>query len=85
MSSLSGGCLCQRVRFTAQALLGSPRLLALDEPTAELDGETARKVSELILEYARKSVVVMTTHLADTLAQNALQVLRVERGQVSQA
>lgn len=83
IATFSGG-MRRRLVF-AQALLGSPRLLALDEPTAELDGETARKVSELILEYARKSVVVMTTHLADTLAQNALQVLRVERGQVSQA
>jgi ABC-2 type transport system ATP-binding protein len=83
IATFSGG-MRRRLVF-AQALLGSPKLLALDEPTAELDGETALKVSELILEHARESVVVMTTHIADTLAPHALQVLRVDQGQVSQA
>jgi len=83
IATFSGG-MRRRLVF-AQALLGSPKLLVLDEPTAELDGETAGKVSELILEYARASVVVMTTHLADTLAPYASQVLRVDHGQVSQA
>ena len=64
----------------AQALLGAPRLLALDEPTAELDGETARKLGALILSRAKDAIVVMTTHLADELAPHAVAVLRVEAG-----
>jgi ABC-2 type transport system ATP-binding protein len=67
----------------AQAMLGAPRLLALDEPTAELDGETAAQVSALIVERAREAVVVMTTHLADALAPQAVQVLRVDQGRVA--
>jgi ABC-type multidrug transport system ATPase subunit len=63
-------------------MLGAPRLLALDEPTAELDAETARKLGALILERAREAVVVMTTHLAGELAPHARQVLRVEAGKV---
>jgi ABC-2 type transport system ATP-binding protein len=69
----------------AQAMLGCPQLLALDEPTAELDGETARKLGALIMERAKAAVVVMTTHLADELAPGAAQVLRVENGKVSAA
>lgn len=83
ISTFSGGM--RRRLIFAQAMLGTPRLLALDEPTAELDGETARKLGALILERARDAVVVMTTHLADELAPHAVQVLRVEAGGVRAA
>lgn len=82
IASFSGG-MRRRLVF-AQALHGEPRLLALDEPTAELDGETARKVGALMLERANAgAVVLMTTHLADELAPHARAVLRVEAGSVS--
>lgn len=81
IAAYSGGM--RRRLIFAQALLGAPQLLALDEPTAELDGETARKVSALIVERAKSAVVVMTTHLADELAPQARQVLRVEAGRVA--
>lgn len=80
IATFSGG-MRRRLVF-AQALLGAPRLLALDEPTAELDGETARQLGALILERARTAVVVMTTHLADELAPHAVEVLRVDGGRV---
>lgn len=83
ISTFSGG-MRRRLVF-AQALLGRPRLLALDEPTAELDAETARRLGALILERAKTAVVVMTTHLADELAPHAVQVLRVEGGRVGAA
>jgi len=83
IASYSGGM--RRRLIFAQAMLGTPRLLALDEPTAELDVETARKLGALILERARDAVVVMTTHLADELAPHAVQVLRVDGGTVAPA
>ena len=79
LSTFSGGM--RRRLIFAQALLGAPQLLALDEPTAELDIDTARKLSALILERAKSAVVIMTTHLADELAPSAT-VLRVEGGAV---
>lgn len=83
ISTFSGGM--RRRLIFAQAMLGSPRLLALDEPTAELDRETAGKVGELILERAGEAIVIMTTHLADDLAPRAAGVLRVEDGRVAPA
>ena len=81
ISTFSGG-MRRRLVF-AQAMLGSPRLLALDEPTAELDRETARQVGSAILERAVSAIVIMTTHLADELAPHALDELRVERGSLT--
>ena len=79
----SGGM--RRRLIFAQALLGQPRLLALDEPTAELDIETARRVGALIVQRASDAVVVMTTHLSGELAPASAAVLRVEAGQVAAA
>jgi ABC-type multidrug transport system ATPase subunit len=83
IASFSGGM--RRRLIFAQAMLGEPQLLALDEPTAELDGETARKLGVLILERARTAVVIMTTHLAEELTPSAVAVLRVEAGKVMAA
>ncbi len=80
IASFSGGM--RRRLIFAQALLGEPEVLALDEPTAELDGETARKLGALIVERSKSAIVVMTTHLADELAPVARAVLRVENGSV---
>lgn len=81
ISTFSGG-MRRRLVF-AQAMLGSPQLLALDEPTAELDRETARRVGALILERKGSAIVIMTTHLADELAPHATDELRIEGGSVS--
>ncbi len=81
IASFSGGM--RRRLIFAQAMLGAPQLLALDEPTAELDGETARKLGALILERAKTAIVIMTTHLSDELAPHAVAVLRVESGRLT--
>lgn len=83
IASFSGGM--RRRLIFSQALLGEPQLLILDEPTAELDRETADRLSALILERSRSAVVIMTTHLADALATHADALLRVEQGRVTVA
>jgi ABC-type multidrug transport system ATPase subunit len=76
IATFSGGM--RRRLIFAQALLGDPQILALDEPTAELDPDTARRVCALILARAASAIVIMTTHLAGELAEAATESLRVE-------
>lgn len=78
IGAFSGGM--RRRLIFAQSLLGAPTLVALDEPTAELDRETAAQVVSLILETARTATVIMTTHLADQLADQAAARLDVRDG-----
>lgn len=80
ISSYSGGM--RRRLVLAQALLGAPRLLALDEPTAELDAASIERVMGLIHERAQAATVIMTTHLAEGLDDVAITTLHVEDGQV---
>ena len=77
IATFSGG-MRRRLVF-AQALLGSPRLLALDEPTAELDAESRERVGALISRAAQTAVVIMTSHLADAIS-GGMTVVRVEGG-----
>ncbi len=63
--SFSGGM--RRRLGLAQAFLGNPECLILDEPTAELDPLTAGIIHDLIFEKAQNAVVLMTTHLEASL------------------
>ncbi len=62
----------------AQAFLGEPECLILDEPTAELDPITAGIVNDLIFSKSEQSVVLMTTHLADHLSGYEYREFKVE-------
>lgn len=65
IQAYSGG-MCRRLGL-AQAFLGQPECLVIDEPTAELDPLTAKRVHSLILDTAKNAVVIMTTHLEQSL------------------
>jgi ABC-2 type transport system ATP-binding protein len=77
---LSGG---MRKRLAlAQALLGDPQLLVLDEPTAGLDPEQRFRFRELLSELAVDRTVLLSTHQTEDVAAICDRVVVLDRGTV---
>ena len=67
VSGFSGG---MRQRFgVAQALLGDPRLVVVDEPTAGLDPEERNRFHNLLSEIGEQVVVILSTHIVEDVRQ----------------
>ena len=78
--TLSGG---QRRRVAlAQALLGPPAVLILDEPTTGLDPEQRATLRTVLAELARTSVVVLSTHQTEDVAALCERVIVLDGGRV---
>lgn len=71
----------QRVVF-AQALIGDPPILILDEPTAGMDPEMAVHTREMIMSLAGKKTVLLSTHALVEALRMCQQVLVLHQGQV---
>ena len=66
LTSFSGG---MRQRFgIAQALIGNPGLIIVDEPTAGLDPEERNRFLNLLAEIGENVVVILSTHIVDDVA-----------------
>jgi ABC-2 type transport system ATP-binding protein len=78
--ALSGG-MRRRVAL-AQALLGRPDLLLLDEPTAGLDPEQRLRFRELISAAAQRHTVLLSTHQTEDVAALCQRVVVMHRGAV---
>jgi ABC-2 type transport system ATP-binding protein len=79
IKQLSGG-MRRRVGI-AQALIGSPDLLVLDEPTAGLDPEQRLRFRELLGTEAASATVVLSTHQTDDVAALCQRVVVLLAGQ----
>ncbi|HYV46783.1 MAG TPA: ABC transporter ATP-binding protein [Myxococcaceae bacterium] len=71
----------QRVGL-AQALLGSPPVLILDEPTEGLDPEQRIEFRELIKGLAGKHTVILSTHLLYEVTKTCQKVLIIKQGKM---
>ena len=80
IKTFSGG-MKQRLGI-AQALLGEPDLLILDEPTAGLDPKERVRFRELIRQLGEKSIVLLSTHIVSDIEHIADQVLIMKDGQL---
>jgi ABC-type multidrug transport system ATPase subunit len=74
----SGG-MRQRIGI-ARALLDSPPILVVDEPTAGLDLESRHRFRELLLAAAGDRIVVFSTHIASDVEAVAGRLLLLDRG-----
>ncbi|GAA1929955.1 ATP-binding cassette domain-containing protein [Nocardioides marmoribigeumensis] len=77
--TLSGGM--RRRLGLAQALLGTPDLLVLDEPTVGLDPEQRIRFRDLVAEAGHGRTVVLSTHQTEDVAAVCSHVVVVNRGQ----
>jgi ABC-type multidrug transport system ATPase subunit len=80
LGTLSGG---MRQRFgIAQALLGRPELIIVNEPTAGLDPEERRRFLNLLSEIGENVVVVLSTHIEADVTELCTRMAIVDRGRV---
>ena len=80
LSGYSGG-MRQRVGI-AQALLGDPRLLIVDEPTVGLDPEERLRFRNLLSEIAHGRVVILSTHIVSDVEAVAERIAVLRRGRL---
>jgi ABC-type multidrug transport system ATPase subunit len=80
LKTFSGG-MKRRVGI-AQALLGSPRLLIVDEPTTGLDPEERVRLRNLLSDMAQRCTVILSTHIVEDISQSCNDLAVIGQGQV---
>ncbi|MDR4950622.1 ABC transporter ATP-binding protein [Chryseobacterium sp. ES2] len=80
VSEYSGG---MRQRFgIAQALLGNPKLIIVDEPTAGLDPMERNRFHNLLSEIGENTIVILSTHIVDDVKNLCNRVVVLTSGQI---
>lgn len=74
----------QRVGI-AQALLGSPRLIILDEPTVGLDPAQVIEIRKLIRELGQAHTVILSSHILSEVQAVCQQILIISKGHLAAA
>ena len=66
----------------AQALLGDPQVLVIDEPTAGLDPEERIRLRTLLTRLAEDRVVILSTHVVEDISQTCERLAVLDRGKL---
>ncbi|MBN1934749.1 MAG: ABC transporter ATP-binding protein [Anaerolineae bacterium] len=80
LKTYSGGM--KRRVGVAQALLGDPRILIVDEPTAGLDPEERVRLRNLLAETSRHCTVILSTHIVEDISQSCTDLAVLKDGRV---
>ena len=80
IGTFSGG---MKQRFgIAQALLGNPKLLIVDEPTAGLDPYERRRFHNLLAEIGKDIIVILSTHIVDDVSNLCTNMAIIDKGKI---
>jgi ABC-type multidrug transport system ATPase subunit len=72
-----------RQRFgVAVALLGNPKLMIVDEPTAGLDPAERVRFLNLLSELGENSVVLLSTHIVDDVSELCTRMAIIDKGEI---
>lgn len=80
IKELSGGML-RRVGI-AQALLGEPKIIIIDEPTAGLDIEERVRFRELLRKIGKDRIIIISTHIVDDIEYTCQNIGVLKKGEV---